>query len=286
MATSERHLRLADLASSQWGMITAAQARKLDVTPQQLARMHRDGVLQRLQHGVYRLAGVPHDPLADLKAAWLSLDPEAAAADRLARPDPVGVVSHRSAAQVHQLGDLDADRNEFTVTAPKRTRHPDTQIYKRALTQQDWTVVDGLPTTTVPVTIRDLAAATTDGGHLAGVIRDAILHGKIRYRDVATLLRPYAFDYGAPLGDGRTLTKTLLLQAGGLTRTLAAANRLDDTDDAWLSGQLNTAGAQHRATETMLDIIHEFGARKELFGSATVYGAALPLPDEPSAPDA
>lgn len=88
MATSERYLRLADLASSQWGMVTAAQARRLDVTPQQLARMHRDGVLHRLQHGVYRLAGVPHDPLADLKAAWLSLDPEAAAADRLSPARP------------------------------------------------------------------------------------------------------------------------------------------------------------------------------------------------------
>ena len=143
----DRYLQLADLAASQWGMVTAAQARHLGGSAQQSARLNRNGMLQRLQHGVYRLAGVPHDPLADLRAAWLSLDPEITAADRLARPDPIGVVSHRSAARVHQLGDLDADINEFTVTAPKRTRHPDARIYKRDLTGDDWEVIGGLPTT-------------------------------------------------------------------------------------------------------------------------------------------
>ena len=206
----DRYLQLADLAASQWGMVTAAQARHLGVSAQQIARMNRNGMLQRLQHGVYRLAGVPHDPLADLRAAWLSLDPEITAADRLARPDPIGVVSHRSAARVHQLGDLDADINEFTVTAPKRTRHPDARIYKRDLTGDDWEVIGGLPTTTVATTIGNLAAAAIDGGHLAGIIRDAILHAKIGYADVATLLRPYAHEYGAPLGDGGALTRTLL----------------------------------------------------------------------------
>ncbi len=271
MASSERYLRLADLASSQWGMITAAQARHLDVNPQQLARMNRNGVLQRLQHGVYRLAGVPHDPLADLRAAWLSLDPEITAADRLARPDPIGVVSHRSAARVHDLGDLDADINEFTVATPKRTRHPDARIYKRDLAD-DWEVIGGLPTTTVATTISNLAAAATDGGHLAGIIRDAILHAKISYTDVVTLLRPYAHDYGAPLGDGRTLAKALLAQAG-LTSTLNAAARLDDAEDAWLAAKLDTTAARYRGSQAMLRLVDEYGADAELLGAAGIFGA-------------
>lgn len=275
MATSERYLRLADLASGQWGMITASQARHLDVNAQQLARMNRNGVLQRLQHGVYRLAGVPHDPLAELRAAWLALDPETTAAARLARPDPIGVVSHRSAARVHQLGDLDADINEFTVTAPKRTRHPDARIYKRTLAADDWEVVGGLPTTTVATTIGNLAAAATDGGHLAGIIRDAILHAKISYADVVTLLRPYAHDYGAPLGDGRTLTKALLAQAG-LTSTLNAAARLGDAEDAWLAAKLETTANRYRGSQAMLRLVDEYGADAELLGAAGVFGTRRP----------
>jgi predicted transcriptional regulator of viral defense system len=57
---------LADIAASQWGMLTAAQARQVNVNAQQIARLTNSGVLQRLQHGVYRLAGVPHDPLTEL----------------------------------------------------------------------------------------------------------------------------------------------------------------------------------------------------------------------------
>jgi hypothetical protein len=267
MASSERYLQLADLASSQWGMITAAQARHLDVSPQQIARMNRSGVLQRLHHGVYRLAGVPHDPLADLRAAWLALDPEATAAARLARPDPIGVVSHRSAARVHQLGDLDADVNEFTVTAPKRTRHPDARMYKRDL--DDWEVIGGLPTTTVATTISNLAAAALDGGHLAGIIRDAILHAKISYADVVTLLRPYAHDYGAPLGDGRTLTKSLLAQAG-LTSTLIAAKRLGDAEDTWLAAKLETTANQYLGRQAVLRLVDEYSADAELLGAPSL----------------
>ncbi len=37
-------------------MVTAAQARSFDVTPQALARFARQGILERLVHGVYRAA--------------------------------------------------------------------------------------------------------------------------------------------------------------------------------------------------------------------------------------
>jgi hypothetical protein len=271
VASSERYLQLADIAAGQWGLVTTAQARRVGLSHQQLARMAGSGILQRLKHGVYRLAGVPHDPLTELKAAWVALEPGATAADRLARSDPLGVVSHRSAARVHQLGDLDADLNEFTVAAPKRTRDPDTRFYKGTLERADWVVVEGLPTTTVVVTIRDLAAAATDGGYLAGVVRDAILHAKISYIDVAKTLRPYAHDYGAPLGDGRTLTKSLLGEAG-LNRTIAAATRLNDDNDAWLINQLETAAARYLGSNAMMRAAHEYSAAAELFGAAGPFG--------------
>lgn len=271
MGTSERYLELADIAASQWGLVTTAQARSIDITHQQLTRMARSGILQRLHHGVYRLAGVPPDPLTGLKVSWLALAPETTAADRLAQPDPVGVVSHRSAARVHQLGDLDSDLNEFTLSTTKRTRDPDTRLYKRVLDRDDWVVVGGLPTTTVAVTIADLAAATTDGGHLGGVLRDAIMHAKITYPHAAAALRPYAHDYGAPLGDGRALAKALLAQAG-LAKTIAAATTFDDADDTWLTNELKTAATRYIGGNALMRLTQEYSATEELMEATGMFG--------------
>lgn len=166
-------LDLSDLAAEQWGLVTAAQARSLGVTPQALARFARQGILERLVHAVYRAAGAPPSPLDDLRAAWLALDPARRARDRRREARPA-VVSFRSAAAVHGLGDLAADAMEFTVSGRKQTRRPDVRIHRGALDRGDWTIVDGLPVTTALRTIRDLASTHIDGGHLAGAVRDAL----------------------------------------------------------------------------------------------------------------
>lgn len=271
MVRSERYLQLADIAAGQWGMLTTAQARHVDVNAQQIARLTSSGVLQRLQHGVYRLAGVPHDRLTELKAAWLGLEPHTMAADRLTRPDPGGIVSHRSAARVHNLGDLDADISEFTTSTPRRTRHRDIRLHKHDLNAEDWQLVDGLPTTTVATTVRDLAAASTDGGHMATVLRDAILHGQLSTADAVTALRPYAHDYGAPLGDGLTLLKTLLAQAG-LTATLTAAHGRDDV----LTELLDKTGLRYRTADVLLEAGWRYAAESELLGAAGIFGSSPP----------
>lgn len=279
MVRSERYLELADIAAGQWGMLTTAQARHVDVNAQQIARLTSTGVLQRLQHGVYRLAGVPHDRLTELKAAWLGLEPQTTASDRLARPDPGGIVSHRSAARVHNLGDLDADISEFTTATPRRTRHRDIRLHKRVLDAQDWQLVDGLPTTTVATTVRDLAAASTDGGHLATILRDAILHGQLSTANAVTALRPYAHDYGAPLGDGHTLLKTLLAQTG-LTATLTAAHGRDDV----LAELLDKTGLRYRAVDAVMQAGRHHAAESELLGAAGILGASPPPRNPPPRP--
>lgn len=265
MPSSERYLELADIAAAQWGLLTTRQAGTVNVTPQELSRMATQGILDRLQHGIYRLAGVPHDPNVEMKAAWLALEPGATAADRVARPDPTGVVSHRSAAKLHNIGDLDADINEFTVNTTKRTRHPAARIHTQPLNRADWTLVAGMPTTTIPRTIRDLAAANTDGGHLAGVVRDAITRGHVTYLDTAQLLRPYALDYGAPLGDGRTLLKSLLAQAG-LAELINAAAAIDGGDDTYLIELIDQSNHQTAVMKAFKDLAHRITVDEKFLG--------------------
>jgi hypothetical protein len=66
----------------------------------------------------------------------------------------------------------------------------------------------------VVATIGDLAAARLDGGHLAGVVRDAVTLRHVDPAEVAEALNPYAHAYGAPLGQGDVLLRRLLEQAG------------------------------------------------------------------------
>jgi hypothetical protein len=82
----------------------------------------------------------------------------------------------------------------------------------------------GLPVTR-PLRSVDLARARTDGGHLASVIRDAILGGTTSFDEIAEALHPYAHRYGAPLGNLDVLHSTLSPSRMTAIDTLALVSR-------------------------------------------------------------
>ena len=223
-------LDLAEIAASQWGLVTTAQARATGATPQDMARLSHQGRLERLSHGVYRVSGTPPSPLDDLRAAWLTLDP-ARTADQRLFDQPPAVISHRSAALIHNLGDLDADISEFTTSIRKQTRRPDIRIHQAAIGPDEWTIIDGLPVTTIPRTITDLARQHLDGGHLAGIVRDALIKHQTDPAKLASRLSPYAHRYGTPRDDGETLL-TQFLHETGIPTPLAAIVRLTTANEA------------------------------------------------------
>ncbi|WP_435590462.1 type IV toxin-antitoxin system AbiEi family antitoxin domain-containing protein [Nocardia sp. bgisy118] len=214
MSREERLLDLADLAGSQWGLFTSMQAGDLGFSAQQLKRLADAELITRLRQGVYRLTGAPEAPQDPIRAEWLALEPKRLAADRLADAVPVGVVSHRSAARLQDLGDIDADFHEFTVPKRRSTRSPDVKFHVRELGHEDWHLVAGLPVTRPLRTTVDLAAARTDGGHLASIVRDAILTEDTTRDELAAALRPYAHYYGMPIGAGDELVRNFIGQAG------------------------------------------------------------------------
>jgi hypothetical protein len=216
-------IAVADLAAGQWGLFTTSQARQEGVSAQTVAHLAEQGVLERLRQGVYRIGGTPSSPADQLRSAWLALEPKLSAADRLAR-ETVEVVSHRSAAQLHHLGDLDADRLEFSTPTRRQSRNTDVRFHLDVVEAREWTLIDGLPVTTALRTITDLARSRLDGGHLAGVVRDALTTLHLDPELIIQALRPFAHQYGAPLGDGEGLLAELLQQAGVSEATHTAAD--------------------------------------------------------------
>lgn len=224
-------VELGVIASEQWGLVTAAQATAAGTASRSMIRWANDGALTRVTRGVYKVAGSSYDPLDDLRAAWLMLAPQRTATERIETEPLDAVVSHRSAARIHQLGDLDADVHEFTVYGRKQPRRPDVRIHSRSqpLRRQSWTLISGLPVTSALTTIIDLAAARTDGGHLAGIVRDAVTTAVVDIDELSTALQPYAHHYGARLGDGDALIRRFLDEAGLPATVMRAAELTRET---------------------------------------------------------
>ena len=242
-------LKLASLGEGQWGLFTSRQAAvECRVTPLQLKRLTDRGHLVRILHGVYRVAGAPDSPLDSIRGAWLALEPARTAADRLRDPVPVGVVSHRSAAALQDLGDLDADIHQFTVARHRRSRSPDIAFLVAELDTDDWHLVNGLPATRPLRTVTDLASAHTDGGHLASVVRDAILTGDTTSAEIAEALRTYAHHYGVPPGDGAAAVSTFIHTAG------VPASAVDLAGDRELTPEM-----QNAVKKTVLEVLTTSG---------------------------
>lgn len=224
MNMNDAAIAVAEFGSEQWGLITSAQARALGVTAVQMKRLADRGALERVHHGIYRMTRLPYDPRQDLRVAWVALDLPTPAWERLSQSFPGAVVSHRSAAHLHGLGGLDADLAEFTCRRRIRIGLPDVRIHTGTVEVHEWTVVDGLPVTIAQRTIADLAATKIDGGHLAGIVRDALAHELVSVPELEQALAVSAFDYGHTLGDGRAFLDALIAQAGVSTNTLGLAD--------------------------------------------------------------
>ncbi|QTJ70849.1 type IV toxin-antitoxin system AbiEi family antitoxin domain-containing protein (plasmid) [Rhodococcus sp. ZPP] len=258
---SDAAVAVAEFGAEQWGLITSAQARALGVSAVQMKRLADRGALERVHHGIYRMARLPFDLRQDLRVAWVALDLNTPAWERLSQPFPGGVVSHRSAAQLHELGDLDADLTELTCLRRVRLSLPDVRIHTGTVDVDDWTVVDGLPVTTARRTIADLAAGGIDGGHLAGIVRDALAHEVVSIADVEKTLASFAFDYGHVLGDGRGFLDALIAQAGISENTLGLADAYRRSKEGPLTDRL---AAVHRPVADLADHLESTSAARPM----------------------
>ncbi|MDQ3790781.1 MAG: type IV toxin-antitoxin system AbiEi family antitoxin domain-containing protein [Actinomycetota bacterium] len=233
---------LSDYTTGQWGMVTTRQALSLGVDDVTLHRLRAAGLLETVRHGVHAVTSSPSSEARPEQAAWLSLHPDAAAWERPKLDPDGGVISHRSAARLHGLGDLPASGIEMTVPRRRTMRDPSVRLRRAELTDADVTTLDGLPVTTPMRTIRDLLAQHTDASHVATMIRQAVLTGQASLEEVPDEIAPYARRYGVTAGDGNELFAQLLAQIGVSPEELATRSR------QWgdLQGRL-WAGLEHKA---------------------------------------
>ncbi|MGA8745104.1 MAG: type IV toxin-antitoxin system AbiEi family antitoxin domain-containing protein [Solirubrobacterales bacterium] len=205
--------KLAQVAEDQWGLVTRRQAGTADVSPATLQRLSNEGVLERVGHGVYHLAGAPLPDQVPLRAAWLQLCPDTPAWERLGKPGQ-GVVSHRSAAALYDLGHLPADTHEFTLPARRQTRRPDVRIHRGKVGDDEWGILRGLPVTRPSRIASDLLAVREDPEAVAHVVADAIRKKNEYAATFVGALAPRAAQLGLRRGDGLAVLRWLLELVG------------------------------------------------------------------------
>lgn len=137
---------MAELAGRQYGLVALWQLETLGFDAQLARKRVAAGRLHRIHQGVYALGHPLLSEKGHLLAAVLACGPGA-------------VLSHRSAASLHGL--LDDGRARIDVIAPNRRGRAPAGIAAHrdgTLTLLDRTVIDGIPCTSLPRTLLDLAA--------------------------------------------------------------------------------------------------------------------------------
>ena len=134
---------VAELAASQYGVVSRAQALASGLTPPAITRRLASGRFIRLHREVYALAGAPVSWRQTLLAAVLWGGPGSAA-------------SHRAAAR---LWKLDVADELLEIITPRRLDSKKVKAHRHdPLPPQDLKLIDGIPTTNIERTLMDLAA--------------------------------------------------------------------------------------------------------------------------------
>lgn len=153
-------------ATSQHGVILRTQALALGLTDGMIERELRDGRWERVASGLYRVAGTPVSERQRLHGATL-----------LHR----GVASHASAARLLGLPLRVDEPLRPEVTVRRGAGHSSTiaVVHETALLPAvDIVAIDGIPCTTVPRTVLDLAARLRPR-ELARLVEDLWLGGRL-----------------------------------------------------------------------------------------------------------
>jgi predicted transcriptional regulator of viral defense system len=137
---------LYSIAEPKEGYFTASAAEAAGYSRSLLAHHVKAGMLERVEHGIYRLRRYPESPRADLVVAEL-------------RAGPNAVISHESALEIYGLSDVLPSEVHVTVPRTASRRRGGVRLHTSRIAAEDVTIRDGVTVTTVERTIADVARA-------------------------------------------------------------------------------------------------------------------------------
>lgn len=176
-----RRKELAQLAGDRNGVFTASAARSLGVSSSTLAYHSNTGAIERLGHGVYRLADFPSSPQEPIIAAAAALGDSA-------------VLSHESALKLYGVSDVSPSRLIFTVPRNRRYKAApaaDVELHttSRPFAPGDVVQHEGFRATSLPRSIVDAARANTAPEQIVMAVQEGLRRNLLTRRDLDRALR-------------------------------------------------------------------------------------------------
>jgi len=138
---------LREIALDQHGFVTTAQAVREGIPSIELVKMFSRGRIARVARGVYR---VPHMPQSRVDQFQLA---------RLWTGNDNAVISHESALELWEVGDLIPQRIHVTLPRSSRIRRnggDDYVVHYADIDSSDVRWVDGIPVVSIEVAIQQV----------------------------------------------------------------------------------------------------------------------------------
>ena len=179
-----------DLALSEGGVFTTAQAARLGIPRDALAYAARSGRVERIAQGAYRLASTADDGLDELRAVWKLTAPASFSHERSKVEGWDGIaVCGPTAAYVLGVGDFYA--RPYHIATPRRinSRRSDVRFVRADVGREDVVWRDGLPVTCPEATVAFLARGFEDPSLVADAFVDAVREYGSTLLDVKRLER-------------------------------------------------------------------------------------------------
>ena len=155
-------------------VFTTAQAERLGVSRDALAKACASGSLVRVAHGAYRMAGVPPTELDELVAVWKLTKPALFYHERASYEHWDGIaVSGHTAASILGIGDFYL--SPYRLVAPRRMRSNalSATFATRRVEREDVSFSEGLPVTGPERTLVDLVLDDEDPSLVADALEGA-----------------------------------------------------------------------------------------------------------------
>jgi len=152
------------IAEPQGGYFTSAQAANSGFSRKLLWHYQKTHKLLRVAHGIYRLGRFPSSRFEDLFVGWLKCGPKSA-------------ISHESALALYDLSDVMPAEVHVTVPRTASRRREGIRMHTNRVRPVDIVKREGLPVTSVPRSIADVARAGLSEDHVARAIREALQRG-------------------------------------------------------------------------------------------------------------
>ena len=174
-------------------VFTTAQAERLGVPRDALAKACASGSLVRIVHGAYRMAGVPPTELDELVAVWKLTKPALFYHERASYEHWDGIaVSGHTAASILGIGDFYL--SPYRLVAPRRMRSNalSATFATRRVEREDVSFSEGLPVTRPERTLVDLVLDDED----PSLVADALEGAREGGLDVTSLERLVGSEFG------------------------------------------------------------------------------------------